>query len=271
MRIHGPAAGLALANAAALAGCGGSGGTLTTTAASPQKRTLTIYSSLPINGPEALQMASIQLGEELALDQAGGHVSFTVGRRAERWRVELIPLDDSAGGVWNPGVTSSGAHVATADRDTVAYIGDFDSGATATSLQITNASNILQVSPWSPYIGFTDPGPADDKGDPGRYQSGGQSTFVRLVPSDAVQALAYVQFMREHGVSRLYVLEDVSDPFDADIAQLIANDAPPGITVVGQQAIDTGTNTQPHRSCGLSINHLAQREASQDDARGARS
>jgi ABC-type branched-subunit amino acid transport system substrate-binding protein len=61
-----------------------------------------------------------------------------------------------------------------------------------------------------------------------------------------VQAQACVAFMRAEGISRLYVLGDVSDPFDADIAQLVANDAPKaGIYVVGDQAIDTGTNTQP--------------------------
>ena len=60
-----------------------------------------------------------------------------------------------------------------------------------------------------------------------------------------MQAQATVAFMRAQGVSRLYVLEDISDPFDADVAQLIANDAPPAVTVVGQQAIDTETNTAP--------------------------
>jgi hypothetical protein len=52
--------------------------------------------------------------------------------------------------------------------------------------------------------------------------------------------------MRSLGVTRLYVLGDVS-VFDAAIAQLVANDAPrAGITVVGLlQSIDTQTNTQP--------------------------
>ena len=63
------------------------------------------------------------------------------------------------------------------------------------------------------------------------------------VPSDAVQAQGMVTYMRSLGVTRLYVLEDISDPFDADVAELIANDAPPSITVVGQQSLDTETNT----------------------------
>ena len=54
--------------------------------------------------------------------------------------------------------------------------------------------------------------------------------------------------MRALGVSRLYVLGDISDPFDADIAELIANDAPPAITVVGQSAV---RHRDQHGAAGL--------------------
>jgi branched-chain amino acid transport system substrate-binding protein len=128
----------------------------------------------------------------------------------------------------------------------VAYIGDFDSGATATSLQITDAADTLQVSPWSPYVGLTNPSGANDEGDPQRYQSSGHDTFARLVPSDYNQAAATVDYMAYAGVNRLYVLGDASDPFDADIAQLIANAAPSaGITLVGYNTILTDGATQP--------------------------
>ena len=65
--------------------------------------------------------------------------------------------------MWDPGLTAQVAHVAASAPAAIAYIGDFDSGATATSLQITNASNTLQISPWSPYVGFTGSSPADDQ------------------------------------------------------------------------------------------------------------
>jgi branched-chain amino acid transport system substrate-binding protein len=202
---------------------------------------LTVYTDLPLAGATAFDTQSILGGEHLAL--AAAH------KRAGPCRVQLEHYDDasSSTGVWDPGLTAQVAHKASGDPGAIAYIGDFDSGATATSLQITNASNTLQISPWSPYVGFTDPGPADDEGDPQRYQSSGHNTFARLVPSDYNQAAATASFMGALGVTRLYVLGDVSDPFDADIAELVANDAPlAGVSVVGYQPnINLATNTQP--------------------------
>ena len=43
----------------------------------------------------------------------------------------------------------------------------------------------------------------------GFYPSG-HNTFARLVPSDAAQAQGMVTYMRSLGVTRLFVLEDVS-------------------------------------------------------------
>jgi branched-chain amino acid transport system substrate-binding protein len=240
LRIHRTKACLCVGLAIVAAGCGSTAPSTTSSDPVGHTRTLVIESDLPLDGPSALEMASIVDGELLALHQSGWH--------AGGWRVRFQDQDDTdpSSGVWSPGVTAQAAHATAANPAVVAYIGDWDSGATATSLQVTNASGTLQVSPWSPYVGFTDSSPADDKGDPARFQSNGRSTFARLVPSDAVQAGGSVSFMRRLGVSRLYVLGDVSDPFDADIAQLVANDAPKkGIYVVGDQAIDTGTNTQP--------------------------
>jgi branched-chain amino acid transport system substrate-binding protein len=240
VRIQRTTACLCIALALLAAGCGSTATTTTTSDPIGGTRTLAIESDLPLDGPSALNMGSVVDGELLALHEVDWHVG--------EWRVQFRPEDDtdSSTGVWSPSVTAQAAHATAANPEVVGYIGDWDSGATATSLQETNATGTLQVSPWSPYVGFTDQSPAADKGDPARFQAGGQSTFARLVPSDAVQARASVRYMRALGVTRLYVLGDVSDPFDADIAQLVANDAPKaGIYVVGDQAIDTGTNTQP--------------------------
>ncbi len=235
MRTHRTAGCLLLALTAALAGCGGAGTTSTTSGDAPGSP-LVVYSDLPLDSPAALDMSSIELGEQLALDQAG--------HRAGGFRVTLDSNNDTNNaGTWSPGATAQTAAAASADSDVVAYIGDFDSGATATSLPSTNDAGILQVSPWSPYVGLTDQNPVDNRGDPVRFYPSGHNTFARLVPSDAVQAQGMVTYMRALGVTRLFVLEDVSDPFDADVAELIANDAPPAITVVGQQPLDTETNT----------------------------
>ena len=204
-------------------------------------RWLTIYSDLPLHGADAFDMTAIYNGESLALHEADKHVGPC------HVQLESFNDADASSGTWDPGLTAQVAQRAASDPSTIAYIGDFDSGATATSLQRTNASDTLQISPWSPYVGFTGAGPADDEGDPQRYQSSGHNTFARLVPSDYNQAAATIDFMVDEGATRLFVLGDVSDPFDADIAQLIANGAPAGgVTVVGYNpTINLETNTQP--------------------------
>jgi len=232
-----------LAIGAIVTGCGGGSGSRARTDAHScgSSHWLTIYSDLPLAGSDRFDMTSMYNGEWLALHQAGKHVGPC--------RVQLESYSDAAAssGSWDPGLTEQVARRASSDPSAIAYIGDFDSGATATSLQITDASDTLQISPWSPYVGFTGAGPADDEGDPARYQSSGHNTFARLVPSDYTQAQATIDFMAREGATRLFVLGDVSDPFDADIAQLIANGAPAGgVTVVGYNAtINLETNTQP--------------------------
>jgi len=232
---------LTLALGGVIAGCGGEGPAHVAADRCASGRWLTVYSALPMAGADARDMAAIVGGERIAL--------YAAHKRAGPCNVQLEPSSDASGaaGDWQPGLTTQIAQRATADPGALAYIGDFDSGATATSLQITNAADTLQISPWSPYVGFSDTGPADDEGDPQRYQQSGHNTFARLVPSDYNQASAIATFMAYEGVRRLYVLGDVSDPFDADVAQLIANAAPQAaVSVVGYNPrFNTATNTQP--------------------------
>ena len=90
------------------------------------------------------------------------------GGRRGTYHIYLRQLNDAdpATGDYSPSLTAANAQAAAADPTTVAYIGDYDSAATALSLQALSQSGILQLSPWSPYIGFTDANPADGTGDP---------------------------------------------------------------------------------------------------------
>ena len=237
-------------------------------ASSRTPRVLTIYTDLPTEGPatsrqRSAQQLSILRGARLALEQSHHRVAYGPRGRSGTYDVNLAPLNDAdaATGDYSPSLTAANAQTASSNSTAVAYIGDYDSAATALSLQALSQSGILQVSPWSPYIGFTDANPADGTGDPARYYpSNGEKSFARLVPSDLVEAEATVSYMRSRGVTRLYVLGDVS-VFDAAIAQLVANDAPmAGITVVGlQQSIDTQTNTQPQGYAQIATPVAAQR------------
>jgi len=226
-----------LALAAALAGCGG-----TSSPPITFQHPLTVYSDLPLSGPQGQLMTSIENGELLALDQAHAH------RRALDVGLEFLS-DAPQGSGWTPSTTQSEARFAAQDADAIAYIGDFDSGATAISLSVTNPVDILQVSPSSPYVGLTNANPIDDKGEPGSHYLGGTRTFARLVPTDVQEARATVRFMRYMNVASLYTITDDApyvSPFDSAIAPLTALDAPgAGITVVGSSQINSNSSAQP--------------------------
>ncbi|HEX4034310.1 MAG TPA: ABC transporter substrate-binding protein [Solirubrobacteraceae bacterium] len=259
MKHHRSAALLACALLLALAGCGssgpsGGGSRRRDTPPPPAAKALTIFTDLSVEGPTGdagsiAQQQNVANGARLALEQWGHRVSYGRGGHRGSFHIDLAAMDDAdpASGSWSQGATAANAQRAASTKDAVAYIGDFDSAATALSLPALSAGGILQVSPWSPYVGFTDANQADGKGDPQRYYPpNGPNSFARVIPSDLSEATAILDYMNAAGVTRLYVFGDVS-VFDAAIAEAVANDAPyHGITVVGlYPGLDTQTNTQP--------------------------
>jgi branched-chain amino acid transport system substrate-binding protein len=238
--VHARWLGLAAAAAAAtaLGGCGGVGSADVSDAAGSQ---LAVYSSLPLQGPDAQASQQIVDGEKLALADARG--------RAGDFKVGFVSLDDAnpASGQWSPGVTATNAKTAADDTSTIAYIGDYDSGATAVSLPLMNAASILQLSPASPYVGLTSSLDAGQD-EPERFYPTGRRTFARLQPGDPAQAVAQARLMRLLDVHSVYVLDD-QDPFELPLADIVAREAaragvkvlahdsvsmPPGATFAGE-------------------------------------
>jgi branched-chain amino acid transport system substrate-binding protein len=214
-------------------GCGGVG---VSGASSTGGNQLTIYSSLPLQGVSGSISQQIVNGEKLALAQAGGRVGL--------FRISYYSLDDSnpTTGQWNPGVTATDARTAAQDTSTIAYLGDYNSAASAVSLPLINAAGILQVSPASPYVGLTSSLDAGQD-EPDRFYPTGRRSFGRLEPGDPVQAAAQVKLMRTLGVRRLYVLDN-RYAFEIPLAQSVAGDAERGgITVAGHDSLDTAAGT----------------------------
>jgi branched-chain amino acid transport system substrate-binding protein len=225
-------AALAVAVSAA-AGCGGSAVSATNEAVGSP---LAIYSSLPLQGPTAAISQQLVGGEKLALSAVGGRVGH--------FKVGYVSLDDSnptnPTGGWSTGATATNAKVAAQDTSTIAYLGDYNSQATAISLFPTNEAGIAQVSPSSPYVGLTS---ALDAGqdEPERFYPTGRRNFIRLGPGDPMQAAAQVGLMHSLGVRKLYVLDD-QDPFQLPLAQIVASDAAQaGIAVAAQDSISMTT------------------------------
>ena len=169
-------------------------------AAAPPEQ-LTIYSSLPLVGDARAQSEDIVRAEVLAVEQSGGHPGgFTI---------KYVSLDDATrrAGKWTPSRTAANARRAAADPTAIAYLGEFNSGATSISLPILNEAGILQLSPSNTYAGLTRAEGAE-RGEPEKYYPAGTRTFGRLVPADHLQAAAVAALLQAERVKRVFIVDD---------------------------------------------------------------
>jgi branched-chain amino acid transport system substrate-binding protein len=216
------------------AGCGGGDddGGSTGGSADTGSKNLTIYSSLPLQGENRAQSESVVNGEKMALEEAGGKVGD--------YTIKYESLDDStaATGKWEPGRVSSNARKAAQDKSTIAYLGEFNSGASAISIPILNEAGILQISPANTYVGLTRSEGAD-KGEPDKYYPSGKRTYGRVVPADHIQAAAQVAYQKDQGCTKTYILND-KEVYGKGIADGVEAGAKAGgLTVVANEGIDT--------------------------------
>jgi branched-chain amino acid transport system substrate-binding protein len=136
---------------------------------------------------------------------------------------------------------SAQARTVIQDSSTIAYLGEIVPGSSYASLGITNALDILQVTPTDTALELTQTTPAVANAPDEYYESLSTygRTFVRVVPSSADEAKAQVQEMQALGVTKLYVSSDGSD-YGAAIANAVSHDVGAGLTVVGSPAAADG-------------------------------
>jgi branched-chain amino acid transport system substrate-binding protein len=163
---------------------------------------LTVYSSLPLQGASRTQSEDVIRGIKLALKQRGG--------KAGDFTIKYVSLDDAtaAAGKWDAGQTKANARKAAQDDSTIAYIGEFNSGASANSIPTTNEAGILQVSPSNTALGLTKAGEGAEPGEPDKYYPTGKRTYGRVVPIDTIQGAAQCSYMKEQGVTKVFILDD---------------------------------------------------------------
>ena len=186
----------ALALGASAAGCGDG------SAEPSADARLTVYVSVPERGPSAADGLDVADGARLALRAADG--------RAADVPVQIEVLDDSGGGPggWSAAATGANARRASQDSTAIAYVGDFDSGATRVSLPVTNGAGMLQVSPASGAGDLVAPFPGSTELP--ETQPSGSRTFGRVIPSDVRQAQAAAAWVDRLGVPRIATLDDRS-------------------------------------------------------------
>jgi branched-chain amino acid transport system substrate-binding protein len=171
--------------AAAAVGLGACGSTHTALSGpAVSGSTLTVYSSFPLQGATSGQAEGIVDGAKLALRVAGAKVG--------QYTIRYVSLDDStaATGATSNAAVARNATRAAGDPTTIAYLGEFNSGATEVSLPILNRAGIAQVSPSNTYVGLTTNKPGSLPGEPGKFYPTGKRTFARIVPADDVQGAA---------------------------------------------------------------------------------
>lgn len=221
----------------------------TTTSAKPSSHgsdTVAIYSSLPRRGSEHAAAIQIQQGIQLALKMT-----------KSKFRVEYHPLSDSPRPVrrrrgataslnpgdrsssrqtvtsrvssnWSPGRTVANAAQAARDPQTVAYIGDLDSGATELSLPILNQAGIAQITPGSGYPGLTDSykGITQPAVEPSRYYPESTRTLLRMIPSDIIQASAVLRLLSKGGCQTVAAWQFGNTTQETALFNAVAKTAP---------------------------------------------
>jgi branched-chain amino acid transport system substrate-binding protein len=203
----------ACAALAAVGGCAAAGSSSVTVSGD----TLKIYASAPAQAPDPQLSQDVLDAERLAWQQQGG-------AQIGRFSVRLITLN---------GRVSDNARRAIEDTGTIAYLGEIAPGTSDGSLGITNAQDVLQVSPTDTAIALTQSTSAAP-GAPGSYYESLSTygrTFARVAPSSVKEARAQLLQMRSLGVRRLYVADDGS-AYGRAIALAVRADATSAITVV---------------------------------------
>lgn len=195
-----------------------------------------VASDLPLQG--ALRDTSLQINDAIRAELRARHF------RAGRYTIGFQACDDATAkaGRWDPGRCSQNANTYADDDRTIGVIGTYNSGCAAIIIPVLNRApggGIAMISPANTYPCLTVnlPG-ACDATEPDKYYPSGDRNYVRVAPTDDYQGAALARFMREQGVSRLYLLHD-TEAYGVGVATTTRKAAEHvGIEVVGFDAWD---------------------------------
>ncbi|MGH7406365.1 MAG: ABC transporter substrate-binding protein, partial [Candidatus Methylomirabilales bacterium] len=122
------------------------------------KGIIKIYTSWPMQGAMIPEGTAMKRAVDLAVEHSGGAVAG--------YRIQVVNLDDASPvtGTWDGTIEAENAQKAVTDKDAMAYIGTYNSGAAKVSIPITNKAGLVMITPANTWPGLTKPG--FDKGEP---------------------------------------------------------------------------------------------------------
>ncbi len=195
----------------------GSCSTSGTSSVTASGTTLTIYASAPVGSAASPDILD---AERLAFQQFQ-----QAGNRVGTFTIKFVTVDSAK--------VSNNARTAIEDSGAIAYVGELTPGASADSMGITNAEDVLQVSPADTALELTQPTAAVAGAPNSYYEAHGTygNTFARVVPNSGQEAKAQVQEMTALGVKSLYVTDDGS-AYGAAVALAVKQAAGSSISAV---------------------------------------
>ncbi len=182
---------------ALLAGACGGGGTGTTGATTA--KTVKIISSLPMTGASRTQTVEIVNSIKMAVEET----------KIPNVTVLYDVLDDAtaAKGSWDAAQEAENARKAINDKQVVAYIGTYNSGAAKVSIPLLNQAGLVMVSPANTYPGLTKPGKGEAN-EPTVYYPSGKRNYARVVPADDLQGAVGAVWAKDLGAKNVYIVHD---------------------------------------------------------------
>lgn len=222
---------LVAALAVGVTACGSSGGG-SKSGGAISGSTLTVYASVPLQGASGGQGTAIENGAGLAVDAVGGKVG--------KYTIDYKRLDDSLAstGAADEGKAAQNARQAVANKNTIGYLGEYNSGISKVTIPILDKAGIAQISPANTYVGLTTNEPGSEPGEPNKYYPTGKRNYARIVPKDTIQAAALVSAAKEAGCQSIRVWNSKTT-YSAGLARNVVMVAPKqGIKVEGNDGID---------------------------------
>ncbi len=212
-----------IAAALVIAGCGTSGSSSgSASSVTVSGNTLHIYLSIPAALSSDPAAQDLVHAEELAFFAHHGEV--------KDFKLALLPLQSNK--------VSDSARTAIQDTDAIAYLGELAPGHSDQTVGITNAVDLLQISPTDTALELSQATPVV-KGSPQTYFEAWGTygrTFVRMVPTSAQEAGALVSKMVALKLHSVYVQHDSSDYGRALALEVAEVAAHAGLTLTTHRA-----------------------------------